>query len=895
MIELATITVTAQWPMEVDGLFMGYTGRKTMRFRLTDEGIVRKGKLYKTSDIHHLLELLGAQNPKVSFSVSKHVKESVKGNPKAPRVVIEYYNEHTEKMRYSIGEYRYQAKGIPRGFYEKANGLVEKHRYGRAIKLLRGIPPSQIKKLNPEPWKPPLERKGRCFELAGRFVLTQKRGILVHGKVTEKKTGTIRHAWVEIDGYVYDPVTGDVLLQDKYYKKMKAKPLAKYTVDEAIEKMASSRHYGPWGEGNPGKWVGERKSKYKVKPLKKAPWKMTVDEFHDAVEAHHYQGQSCHSPFEIPVSILRSPGFVAHEPGTFIGIRTAELESRKPQYVAELKEDMKKHGLRCAVSLDYRPERGKLEVLEGTHRIMIAEQLGWPTIRVQWVPRAISSHVRGYMTPAQAWYVRWALSHDKKVPAKVLREYNRALQEYYTNPGGEMNLADHAANCAMNQFGANPKGAAVKVKNIEITQEHLGHDGTYDRFRITLTNTKTGKQIIYDEVGVYKSYNIPFFKHIFLSEFWHSREWGEPLTELHLLSYIYEHLQDATETEKYREAVEERKKQRKKFNRLGIRNIKKFKRAVWERMYHLLQVESFGMPISEFGKNPKSRKEKWAIIEQDPSGMYTGYYMERGKRIAVTTQPTFEEAVKAVTDAGYKTQYETLSGKRYRKSNPLTTKEFYKRIAMVEAHKDRASTLLASGEPHLAEEEAYQGLGMLQNIESEAKAVIERHTEKRMIVQKLRGILNKMIGHADEKQGRPAPNPENYNVRETPFYLSQTFVAYDRPRWDRKHQHPHYRIFVTYMGKTKSFDYWGSIRDFQEKKNVLSIMEAVEAFVNIIETVIYGKMALEDYAFELGFPTIEAARPSWKQSQKYAAKWDAFGYTEDLYDLVNEIREEYDL
>jgi len=833
MIELATITVTAQWPMEVDGLFMGYTGRKTMRFRLTDEGIVRKGKLYKTSDIHHLLELLGAQNPKVSFSVSKHVKESVKGNPKAPRVVIEYYNEHTEKMRYSIGKYRYQAKVIPRGFFERVQYYVDKKLFGKAIKLLDGIPEDQRKRLNP------------------------------------------------------------------------------------------------------GKWVGERKSKYKVKPLKKAPWKMTVNEFHDAVEANHYQGQSCHSPFEIPVSVLRSPGFVAHEPGTFIGIRTAELESRTPQYVAELKEDIKKHGLRCAVSLNYRPQEGKLEVLEGTHRIMIAEQLGWPTIRVQWVPRAISSHVKGYMTPAQVWYVRWALENAKKVPAKVRKEYNRALQEYYSNPGGKMNLADHAANCAMNQFGANPKGAAVKVKNIEITQEYLGHDGTYDRFRITLTNTKTGKQIIYDEVGVYKSYNIPFFKHIFLSEFWHSREWGEPLTELHLLSYIYEHLQDATETERYKHAVEERKRQRKKFNRLGIRNIKKFKKAVWERMYHLLQVESFGMPISEFGKNParppskeqqREMKRDWEDVPKSYKGYVYGLFMHRKpkwtssssgrvqvKIINMFTGKEYEREADIMLVGAEARVYFTFGGKmrdipellqmkkpidapEYEKHarNPLNLKEWNWRINEVQRHIEEARKYLAT-DPHKAEEEAYEAIGHLHGIEHEAADLIRVSAEKREIIHRLRATLNQIIGHADKTQGRPAPNPENYNVRETPFYLSQTFVAYDRPRWDRKHQHPHYRIFVTYMGKTKSFDYWGSIHDFQEKKNVLSIIEAVEAFVNIIETVIYGKMALEDYAFELGFPTIEAARPSWKQSQKYASKWDAFGYTEDLYDLVNEIREEYDL
>jgi len=746
---------------------------------------------------------------------------------KAPIVRIEYYNEHSGKMRYTIGPRRYLAFHIQRGFHDHVQYQITKGRYGRAIKLLTGIPEKNIKKL---------------------------------------------------------------------------------FIEKPMEK---------------------------IEPLKKQPWEMTIDEFEEAVDANHHQGQSCHSPFSIPVSILRDPKYVAHEPGYYVGIRTPQLSSRTWEYVEELKELMQIYGLVCAVSMDYKPEDGKLRVMDGTHRVMIAAQLGWPDIRVQWVPNAISGHVRGYMTPAHIWYVRYALEQGKAVPENILEKYRWTLREYYdiknppqqeetrgrcfelsgryvlknkkghlvhgkvtnvegktfshawveidddvidptagtvmkkaqyytlldakpekkysvdeaiirmartqhfgpwgenpmktirrfradgdliewdkeyvlkhkatgqyvttkdltlaiatpglylspdsnraiiftgnylihlkdmnwphwfkaiwaekvpnpvrtleTIPGEELDMSiparfagqprwygfpvvyvpvagkpgrmkrmlfrgvgkesgliylslpmefgtsptlysvepgrvtpsittarnpgkrqpktrtyniylrdlatgkdkfvrtmraigdsqaiiqsvgrlpgwfwadantyespDHtqaywSAPAAIKENPKTRKAGPVVINNIEFTQEYLRHDGRFDRFRITLTNLNTGKQIVYDEVTADKSYAVPYFKYVFLTEHWQTREWGEPLTELHLLSHVYEHLQDATETATYQEAVEERKRQRKKFNALGIRNIQKFKKAVWERMYYLFQVDLFGKPLMYFGKNP---------------------------------------------------------------------------------------------------------------------------------------------------------------------------------------------------------------------------------------------------------------------------------------------------
>lgn len=52
------VTITGQKPLEIDGLFMGYT-KKTVRFRMTTEGLVRNHKLYKTFDPAYLAEAFG--------------------------------------------------------------------------------------------------------------------------------------------------------------------------------------------------------------------------------------------------------------------------------------------------------------------------------------------------------------------------------------------------------------------------------------------------------------------------------------------------------------------------------------------------------------------------------------------------------------------------------------------------------------------------------------------------------------------------------------------------------------------------------------------------------------------------------------------------------------------
>lgn len=111
---------------------------------------------------------------------------------------------------------------------------------------------------------------GTCYQDAGRLVMDQREGLLVHGRVwsvTLKQM--IDHAWVELptgtfveDGIgdsitVEQPAVVDLTLKKTqrflpkcwYYALAKAEVVAVYTREEACAQMLKSKHWGPWKEG----------------------------------------------------------------------------------------------------------------------------------------------------------------------------------------------------------------------------------------------------------------------------------------------------------------------------------------------------------------------------------------------------------------------------------------------------------------------------------------------------------------------------------------------------------------------------------------------------------------------------------------------------------------------
>lgn len=107
--------------------------------------------------------------------------------------------------------------------------------------------------------------KGDCFRFAAKAV-QRLGGVLVHGQVTDPKTGrTFPHAWVEIGLYVLDE--SNFLPKDMFYKLASAVEEARFAPDDVPVMMLREKHWGPWvrqervtmkRERTPRPYVGRR-------------------------------------------------------------------------------------------------------------------------------------------------------------------------------------------------------------------------------------------------------------------------------------------------------------------------------------------------------------------------------------------------------------------------------------------------------------------------------------------------------------------------------------------------------------------------------------------------------------------------------------------------------------
>jgi hypothetical protein len=70
---------------------------------------------------------------------------------------------------------------------------------------------------------------------------------IIHGVVTLESGLRGAHCWAEKGGTVMDPTAGFFGKKSLYYKTVKAKPEASYTVEQALVNSLRSGHWGPWG------------------------------------------------------------------------------------------------------------------------------------------------------------------------------------------------------------------------------------------------------------------------------------------------------------------------------------------------------------------------------------------------------------------------------------------------------------------------------------------------------------------------------------------------------------------------------------------------------------------------------------------------------------------------
>ena len=90
-------------------------------------------------------------------------------------------------------------------------------------------------------------RMGRCYEIAMKFVTDNPSAKIFHGIINGKE-GRIYHAWNEIEGKIYDPVSNRLYSPRNYEIAFKPIILKEYTSEQAIIENLRSGHYGPYHE-----------------------------------------------------------------------------------------------------------------------------------------------------------------------------------------------------------------------------------------------------------------------------------------------------------------------------------------------------------------------------------------------------------------------------------------------------------------------------------------------------------------------------------------------------------------------------------------------------------------------------------------------------------------------
>lgn len=307
-------------------------------------------------------------------------------------------------------------------------------------------------------WNPRKKKLGRCFELSAKLLLDfGRQGIsdarLVHGRVINTKTGKpMLHGWVEIEDVVFDPEADAVLRKERYYQigQVDVPSLKKYTAEEAAIQMLKTKHFGPWELelSNPVHWLDvaemavfdkakrpsgedisfiyseEDWASNIIKPgfSDKQPYQMTYQEFSDFCAKNDYWCYGERSPLYFSVPILRDPQYTYDVPGEVVGIRTKKTWRPSHTDIIQLKASMAEKGLEEPVCLDFL-WRDRIAVIDGTHRIWMAFELGWKKIAFYLTPKSVKSNRMG---DAHRFFIMLALKEGRKVPRKVLEQYYKS-------------------------------------------------------------------------------------------------------------------------------------------------------------------------------------------------------------------------------------------------------------------------------------------------------------------------------------------------------------------------------------------------------------------------------------------------------------------------------------
>ena len=145
----------------------------------------------------------------------------------------------------------------------------------------------------------------------------------------------------------------------------------------------------------------------------KYPWQMTKDEFRD----YYFSGMS----YTMKTSTLRSTQFLTDESSPQVRRRNAQYgtSSRSCTEIADLKESVRKYGIKSPVSL-YVSSKGEIGISDGTHRVLVASELELPEVSVEMTPSMVDDN--GHLK-----IVRYMQNCGYPIPDRVLAEYDNEL------------------------------------------------------------------------------------------------------------------------------------------------------------------------------------------------------------------------------------------------------------------------------------------------------------------------------------------------------------------------------------------------------------------------------------------------------------------------------------
>jgi hypothetical protein len=107
------------------------------------------------------------------------------------------------------------------------------------VKDLRPRPTSRIR---------PRGRRGRRFELSGRYLFDDRTWTLVHGVVRSSDVDSVAHAWLRRDGWVYDAVEDKSYRADEYAAKYARRELAAFSAVAAAKMAIDTKNWDPLAE-----------------------------------------------------------------------------------------------------------------------------------------------------------------------------------------------------------------------------------------------------------------------------------------------------------------------------------------------------------------------------------------------------------------------------------------------------------------------------------------------------------------------------------------------------------------------------------------------------------------------------------------------------------------------